>query len=1048
VIQPAAVTISTIKIKTHDSRIQLSGAVNDLSAMRMDVRLDANRIGGADIAGLTKQWSPTANITGSIHVTGSRPNLRVVIAVDAADARIRGDVRADLSKHDPRYAGFVNVFNLNPTQLLTMRTVSGVLNATVRGHGAGTSVAGFDGTANLRFARLAVANWNVGDLIVTGAVAKRVATYDLKIAQGQQADATSRGKVDFRGTPNYQIALLAKHLDLQKFQNRRVMHTDLNLSAQVKGSGIKLEDAKAVARVDWHRSVLGPARIDSGAVRASIARGTLQVAQASISAGTTKVSAKGRVVLVGKRRGDIAYNVTSDDISPWMTLAGRSGGGALQVVGRASGPFNALTVRGSASMVSLQTSGVTIGAGKITYAFDGIGNNAAHGRLDAGFDSVHTNVDLKSLFLGVDLIRLRPTDVRIVVDTWDAQKRNQKLAAEIRLKPNVIDVSLTQLALQMSDGTWQLLHPATFHKDLRQIIVQNLRLTNEQKQILIQGQVAFGGAQSVQLLVNGFDLADVNPFIASNPGIGGTLDVSVRMTGTAAAPVVQAQLQIKSLQAHGYGLPEVDANANYNGGQLVANAAIFQDPVHQLIANVTLPMQLGWDRKFVAYASGGLNGRVHSNGLSLAFLNAMGPRSVKGLDGNISMDVALTGPIKRPVANGGMWLWDGKGKIIPLGLNIDSLNMTVLVSPQAVFLKDLNVRSKDGTIDAWGSVPLNGYVPSAVDVRLKMDNWPAIETSQYIAYTAADIRVSGTPDAAKLDGKVEVLWGVIKPELAFLGADTVKPDGTVQVVYDGEAPPPAPKGPPPFAANLFQNMAINLIAEIHRNTWVKVAGSSAELEGQVHVVKKSGGPVTLVGSIHTVRGQIAIAGKTLELQKGEVTFTGDAEIDPSLDIVAQRKLPQYIVAANIGGTAKKPSLTLSSEPDMSQADILSVLMFGQPTGQLNSGQQASLQNQAAVIAGSYAANAVGQSVADALGLESLQFSVENGMAKVGTYLTQDIFMSASQNVAPQAEQVPGQPSQKATIQYYLTQHLEVDTSESRSTLGNASELDLLWHTQY
>jgi autotransporter translocation and assembly factor TamB len=133
---------------------------------------------------------------------------------------------------------------------------------------------------------------------------------------------------------------------------------------------------------------------------------------------------------------------------------------------------------------------------------------------------------------------------------------------------------------------------------------------------------------------------------------------------------------------------------------------------------------------------------------------------------------------------------------------------------------------------------------------------------------------------------------------------------------------------------------------------------------------------------------------------------------------------------------------------MSQADILSVLMFGQPTSQLNNSQQASLQSQAATIAGGYAANSIGQSVADALGLKALQFSVESGMAAVGTYLTQDVFLSASQNLAPQTQQIPGQPSQKATITYYLTKHLSVDTSQSRNSLGNDSEVNLIWHTQY
>jgi translocation and assembly module TamB len=372
----------------------------------------------------------------------------------------------------------------------------------------------------------------------------------------------------------------------------------------------------------------------------------------------------------------------------------------------------------------------------------------------------------------------------------------------------------------------------------------------------------------------------------------------------------------------------------------------------------------------------------------------------------------------------------------------------VAISPQAIFLQDLNARAKDGSIDAWGRIALDSYRPTSVDMSLKMTKWPAVNTTEYVADTAANIRLTGALDALKLGGKVEVLWGIIKPDLAFLGNDTVKQDSTIEVVYNGVAPPPPPPTPPSPFANVFTDLAIDVTAQIHRDTWVKVAGSSAELEGNVHVRKKSGGPVTLVGSIDTVRGQIAVAGQPLTLDKGQVTFTGSADIDPSLDIVAQRQLPQYTVSANIGGTAKKPTLTFSSDPEMSQADILSVLMFGRPTSQLSGGQQASLQTQAATIAGSYAANQIGQSVADALGLQTLQFSVDNGMAAVGTYVTQDVFLSASQNVAPQDQQIPGQANQKATITYYLTKHFSIDTSESRSDLGNASELDLGWHTDY
>ena len=112
---------------------------------------------------------------------------------------------------------------------------------------------------------------------------------------------------------------------------------------------------------------------------------------------------------------------------------------------------------------------------------------------------------------------------------------------------------------------------------------------------------------------------------------------------------------------------------------------------------------------------------------------------------------------------------------------------------------------------------------AAIDLSLKMDNWPAITTTEYVAYTAANLRLSGTLEALKLGGKVEVLWGVIKPDTGVpRHRRRVKPDNTIEVVYDGVAPPPPPPAPPSPFANVFGNLAIDVVAQIHRNTWIKV----------------------------------------------------------------------------------------------------------------------------------------------------------------------------------------------------------------------------------
>ena len=163
-----------------------------------------------------------------------------------------------------------------------------------------------------------------GDLILSADVANRVATYDAKIAQGQSAPARPRAGESISGRRrNMKSRWRPIASNLQKVQNRRLMRTDLNLAAQVKGSGIKLDDADAAARIDVKRSVLGPAKIDSGAVRASIARGLVRIAQASIVRRRYQPQREGPGGARRQQRGDLSYDLQSDDLAPWMTLAGQ-----------------------------------------------------------------------------------------------------------------------------------------------------------------------------------------------------------------------------------------------------------------------------------------------------------------------------------------------------------------------------------------------------------------------------------------------------------------------------------------------------------------------------------------------------------------------------------------------------------------------------------------------------------------------------------------------------------------------------------------------------
>jgi translocation and assembly module TamB len=176
------------------------------------------------------------------------------------------------------------------------------------------------------------------------------------------------------------------------------------------------------------------------------------------------------------------------------------------------------------------------------------------------------------------------------------------------------------------------------------------------------------------------------------------------------------------------------------------------------------------------------------------------------------------------------------------------------------------------------------------------------------------------------------------------------------------------------------------------------------------------------------------------LTRGTILFTGGDQIDPQLNLVAENKIQNYQITATISGTASKPVLDLSSTPELDQADILAMIMFGSPVNQLSGSQQSSLQQQALSAVGGFAASKLGQSVAQALGLQDLGIGMTStGGVGINRYVTKNTYLSASQQTVGTTQ------NRQATISYSITPEIELDTSASTNR-GN--QIELTWHKEY
>ncbi len=693
-------------------------------------------------------------------------------------------------------------------------------------------------------------------------------------------------------------------------------------------------------------------------------------------------------------------------------------------------------------MSALRVANLSVEHARLTYQLAGLGLPLKPGgQLMLLATGLRAGVDLKSLQSNVRLTAGSTPGATLDLTAEDRFSRPASLHADIAYGSGLVDVNLTRMAIATPHGSWQLAAPARLVKRGPAIEIHRFLATNASQRLALDGTLSQTGAQDLTARIEGLRLADFSAFFPQQIRIAGFASAALTLRGSAAAPVITASASIAGLNVAGIPQAGFSARITYAGGRAQAEATISQSAAHSLTANATLPLQISWARKLESRITGNVDLRAVSTGLDVAVLNAIRNPAIGEIGGDLSLDVTAHGPLFHPIPRGFIRLSGGRALIRQTKVQVTGALADIQLGPGEVRLASLTAKAGDGTMTGTGALSLApDGTPGKLNLRVALDRWPAIATHQDKATVAADIDAAGPLTGLNIGGQIEVLYGVFRPDLSVTGS-APSPDETVKVVHRwSEAPPHqtpvvrvsnAPVQLPP-------SLAIDLRIQIDRNTWIKTADFAVEMEGDVHIRKKRLGSLIVYGTINTVHGTVVVAQRQFDLTRGQIRFTGSREINPELDIVAQRRVQNYLVSATVGGTANKPTLTLSSIPDLPQADILSVMMFGKPSSQLSGGQQTALQNQAISMAGGYAASQVGAAVAQALGLGELGVTTGSGGVGFGRYLTKNVYVSASQSASDMQDR-------KAEIQYYLTPSINLSTSAS-TNYGN--EIKLQWHKEY
>ena len=332
-----------------------------------------------------------------------------------------------------------------------------------------------------------------------------------------------------------------------------------------------------------------------------------------------------------------------------------------------------------------------------------------------------------------------------------------------------------------------------------------------------------------------------------------------------------------------------------------------------------------------------------------------------------------------------------------------------------------------------------------------------VEVDCRLAGTALDPRLEGTitipsaflrlPEMPRSLHEVEgqaLLWDAARTDTA--GVARSLPDAA-----DADwGPEIVEKVPPPIMPDL--GLRIVMPGNLRINGY----GVDAELAGEVEVTRgfdEDGIPgPALTGKVVTVAGTVKVLSRVFEIQVCEALFTGKVPADPELTMNMLADVSGTSIRVQVSGRASDPVVTLSSNPDMTEADIMAFLIFGRPLNDLDNDQRgrmgeeedprAQLNENIAALAFAFGTRDVRRSVTSTFGVDTVEMGSDSqggSTIAAGKYIGPQILLKYHQSLEASGTYF-------MTLEYFVTSMIRVVSTYGQGE--EASGLELKWLRRY
>lgn len=841
--------------------------------------------------------------------------------------------------------------------------------------------------------------------------------------------------------------------------------------ADVSAETYTLDQVRSTLTLDLGPSVLRDLAVRRLQLTGALSQELFTVTEvtASLDAGTVTLS--GTVAGDEGQSSDLVIRTVFDDLSAlpptWVTGLG----GSATIEGRVTGPWAETRIDGTARSTTLRTPSVRVGTVEATFG-------ASLPNMDAALVRGTLTGQAGLLEFGAQRLTRATAEMTFTADQADvaAVLTHERGALSTRGRVDRdadgnLSFAPVDADLSLPGARWQLARDV--QPRLRwladRVEVQSLAMQQEASRVFVAGTLGLETAlPSVQMRAS-IERLDIAPFaelLSGSRRVTGTLDASIQVTGSVAAPISSSTFTVTQGTADGVPFTSVAGSVTTRDDD--ARLDVTLDAAERGTASLVGVVPLG--------ESGALDVRVAAG---LADVGVIAPAIpyIARASGRAQVDVRVTGSVAEPVVNGSATLSDVAFEVPETGVAYRAMQVEVAAVDSILQVRRFTVEDPqghvlriNGRLDVLEALQKRGSEAGGdVDLRVQARDFRVLGNTFGELSVNLNLTAAGTLVAPQVLGAVTIERGRFEVDRLletfvqpYTAAAALQVPAGVMPTRPTPAEPAREHADAPAPPHLFSGAAFSIDLQLPDNVIVRGRGIQTEdgpiglgdinltLGGTLQVIKRAGSEASLVGEVNAVRGTYDFQGRRFAIQRGSrLRFRGDDYTDPSLEITAVREIQGVRVTALITGTAMEPELTLRSDPPLDEGDILALVVFNRPINELGEAQKVSLASRAGAMAAGVLAGPIADSVARALDLDvfEIQTAAEGTggpIVTVGRQVSDRLFVGFRHEFGTEG-------SNRLTFEYRLTEFLRIVTSvaqggdpTSRSSRAEAAGIDLIF----